>query len=1104
MKKVLKLALAFSLMIIAIFAMVACGDDPHYSIYDISYDPEKDVITWSDDSNAEQWIVTINGKKKKVKTTSFKYDSEDKDFDLKIEGLHKKEGKDINPVWSGDVIFMQTPTNLNIADGELRWSSVSGAARYEVYNFGSVMATVSGGAHVALPEGEFDMYVKALGPNEYALYYSYKSESVSGVCLSSPNSITYKDGAFVWEPVTGADFYTVTINGEKLTSNTNKLEYTADGKDIVFTVAASSNKSNTYSAIPKEQTCYYLKPIQNFEFDAQGNLIWDKVVNATEYTITVNDVKQPTELTAEIFTNIQLNKPYKVSVTPSKKGAMYYTDEAITFSFEKLDVVKNVKFSGETSLITWDAHPRAKTYELLVNGETFTTEQTKYALGKLDKDLSIEIRAIGEGENSRSYFAEPAKYTYIAPISNLTIKDGVLTWTPSEKAKNYNLVFTNGQNIVSNECSYSQLQSGTQYTVKVMPRGEGDKCFSYWSENFTFQLLSAPVINYTNGTIKWNGSSATGGYTVKILAPNSTVPFEVELADNVFAYANNYEVAGKYEVSVRANPYPGASNVYASAFSAPISIVRLDATNGHEIISNPENGKDAVQIRFNKVNYAAGYSVYVNNSKVSDANNPEVAVDFLSINTDSDNEQVFKVEVLSTGKINGNEVILDSLNKYTFNVTRLATPQNVTVQGKTVSWSPVNKAEKYIVTVDSKKIIATNTSYELMELTEGEHKVKVQAVSDQFNVIPSKYSIEAKVVKLSAPKNVTLVNNNGTTLLTWGAVENATSYYIRLGTNAPIPWEATAFTIEDNYLNSITEGTGMQLSVYAVCGLEGYIDSEPSETKTISRFERPSALSANASSIKWNDSTVDNIKATSYKLYIRNINTSEPAKALDVNGSSYSIADLEPGSYEVYVVALGDNAKTLTSPESDRITVKKLDSVNEVRIGDDKKSYVWDAVEGAQKYKVTVDGIEYIATSPSFKPTFTVASNHTITITPISDQQNCIAGKAYTFNQLVSALTTPTYVQDGELGDHGFKIEQNGANYTITASQIDKVAVEYKYVIAGSTKGPSANNTYSGILPTANWDHDVQVQFIADSFGTDGVYYVSSAMSQIVKIRFSN
>lgn len=1104
MKKFLKLTLALSLIVIALIAIVSCGSDPHYSIYNISYDPEKDVITWSDDSQAEQWVVTINGKRKKVKTTSFKYDSEDKDFQLKIEGLHKKEGKDINPVWSGDVKYMPTVTGLNISDGELKWNTVSGAARYEVYNFESLMSTVSGKSHVELPTGEFNLRVKALGPNEYAIYYSYPSETLSGVCLSSPHSITYNDGKFVWDAVTDADFYTVTINGEKFTANTNQLEYATTGKDIVFSVAASSNSANTYSAVPKEQTCYYLKPIQNFSFDAQGNLIWDKVVNATEYTLTINDVKMPTPITTEVYTNIELNKPYKISVVPSRIGEMYYTDEAISYSFEKLDVVKNIKFSGETSLITWDAHPRAKSYELLINGETITTEQTKYALGKLDKDLNLEIRAIGSGENSRSYFAEPIKYTYIAPVANLTITDGALTWSSSQKAIKYNLAFSNGQNIVSNECSYSQLQSGTQYTVKVIPIGDNEKCFSYWSENFTFQLLAAPVINYTNGTIKWNGSSATGGYTVKVLAPNSTIPTEIELAGSVFSYASNYEIAGKYEVSVRANPTPGASNVYASSFSEPLSIIRLEATGAHEIISTPENGKDAVQIRFNKVNYAAGYSIFVNEVKVSDATTNEASVDFLSINSASDNEQVFKVEIASNGKINGKEIILDSLNKYTFNVTRLATPQNVTVQGSIVSWDPVSKAEKYIVTIDSKKIIATNTSYELMELTEGEHKVRVQAVSDQFNVIPSKYSAEAKVFKLSTPKNVTLVNNNGTTLLTWSAVENATSYYIRLGTNAPISWDATAFTIEANYLNAITEGTGMQLSVWAVCGLEGYIDSEPSETKTISRFERPTALSATASSLKWNDSTVDGIKATSYKLYIKDLNSSSSAQAYDVTGASFSIANLAPGSYEVYVVALGDHAKTLNSPESDRITVTKLDSVKGVRIANDNKSYVWDAVDGAQKYKVTVNGIEYVVTNPTFTPNFTVASNYTITITPMSDQLNVIAGSTYTFNQLVSALTTPTYIEDGELGEYGFKIEQNGANYTITVAQIDKVAVEYKYVIAGSTKGPSANNTYSGILQISNWDHDVQVQLVADSFGTDGVYYVSSAMSEIIKIRYSN
>mgnify|MGYP003305116745 CR=1 FL=1 len=68
--------------------------------------------------------------------------------------------------------------------------------------------------------------------------------------------------------------------------------------------------------------------------------------------------------------------------------------------------------------------------------------------------------------------------------------------------------------------------------------------------------------------------------------------------------------------------------------------------------------------------------------------------------------------------------------------------------------------------------------------------------------------------------------------------------------------------------------------------------------------------------------------------------------------------ELLAGTYEVYVRAVGDNISTLTSPDSNKITVTKLASITaeSVRISADKKSYEWDPISGAQKYKVTVNG----------------------------------------------------------------------------------------------------------------------------------------------------
>lgn len=1089
-------------VIIIVFSVVAsCGDTPSYDISNVNYDPELKIISWDDNSEADEWILTINGEEYEVQSRQYTFDAEDSDFSLSIEGLHKGQGDEENPKWTGRFVYLPAPTDLAIKDGVLSWKA---GASYdvEVYNHGNLINTVQAGENkFQLPAGNFSIYLKPVSQSSYETrYFTRVSETVSGVCLSSPNTITYENGVFEWSAVEGADAYDLVINGQKFTSTTNKFPYSADEEDINISVSATSNEENAYSAVPLEKTCYYLTPVSNFSFNENGDLVWGKVNNATEYTIIVNGVEQDT-LSSEVYSNIHLDTPYTVSVIPNVAGGISYSGEPISFSFEKLDVVRNVKFSSETSTITWDTHARAKSYEVIVNNEKFTTDESKYVITNAKQDIAISVWAVGNGENSRSYAADTVNYTYIAPVSGLTVKNGALTWNASEKAKSYKLSFSSGSIETVTDTTYTNIRSGTQYIVKVLPLGENENYFSYWSGEFTFQVLPTPTLNFNNGIVTWNGTSIAGGYTVSVTKPGASTSIEENLSANTYSYTDSYSTAGKYVVAVRANPSPNSANLYESAFSTPMSITRLAPTTGHEIISDLEKYSDGVQMRFDRVSDAAGYVIYVNGTKTTEVSNPEAVLDLLS-KSDSDNEQEFTIDIISKGAVSSNAVTLDSLEKYSFNVTRLATPQNLSIEGKTVSWSAVGKATKYIVTLDSKKLITTTNRYELTDITEGEHKISVQAVGDATTTVASRYAPVQTITKLSTPKNVQLVNNSGATVLTWEPVAKAKAYRIKLGTQE-IPCSECVFNIESSYLNSISEGTGMQLSVWAVNGTAGHVDSEPSETKSISRFVRPSNLAASGNSITWNDSTVDGIKATSYKLYIDNSADSEPEQVFDVHGASYSTADFAPGEYRVRVVAVGDNAKTLDSPATE-ITITKLGKVSEVRVASDNKSYEWDAISGAQKYRITVNGEEFFTSYLTFTPNFSTASNYTITITAISENDNVISGDTYTFEQVVSALSAPTYVDASatELGNYGFKIEQNGNSYTITAATFDNVDVQYVYIVGGVTQGPKGN-IHTATLQTPNWDYDVQVQFIANSFGNDGIFYISSQLSEIQKIRYS-
>jgi len=101
-------------------------------------------------------------------------------------------------------------------------------------------------------------------------------------------------------------------------------------------------------------------------------------------------------------------------------------------------------------------------------------------------------------------------------------------------------------------------------------------------------------------------------------------------------------------------------------------------------------------------------------------------------------------------------------------------------------------------------------------------------------------------------------------------------------------------------------------------------------------------------------------------------------------------------------------------------------------------------------------------------------------------------------------MNTPTYVAEGELGEYGFKIEQSGANYTITAATFADMSVQYKFSVGGTDKGTSYNNICNGILSVPDYDFGVQVQFIVSEFGADGTYYISSNPSVLQNISYSN
>ncbi len=1090
MKKVLVLLSVFALLTMSLIVFAACGDEPDYYIGNVSYDPIMKRLDWTDNSDASSWIVIINGEKQKVNSSDYTFDAGDKDFTFSIEGLHSREGDEKNPKKSGTMKYLSTPTNVRIQDGALCWDPVAGAYGYEVTNFGNWFCDTEQ-TSVQVPAGSFSFCVRSTIPD---LHYSYPSAAIEGTILVAPTNLRYENGIIMWDYLgQGAEFFTVSINGKEYKTTDTKLEYNGNKSDFSVSIKACTSGAISYDSEPLSGMCNYLEPISNFSFDESGNLIWGAVENAEGYSIELNGVT--TSSSEPLVGNLSLDTPYTVKVVPTS-SALSYTSEPVEYKFEKLSPIENIKFSAENNTVTWDRHARATSYELIVNGKTFTTKDPQYTIGRTEENISIKVYAIGELENSKSFFATETNYIYMGTLGAPSIVDGKLVWNASETATRYAVTFLDGTYKETDVAEFTDFAKGMQHTVTVTSYGENEYYFSYPSAAFTFMVLNSPSISFSQNAITWNTNEDASGYHVKVLKDGEDYDSKT-IGTTTLTYTNSYSAVGKYEVFVKATA-ASQSGVYDSEYTPAFEIVRLASPDGHKIL-NDVNNTDHLHLSINQVNGAQAYSVTVNGSVMLDrVNTSTFNVDILSL-IDNHDEANFNIGIKALGSNSSSSPIyLDSVSEYTFVVTRLATPKNISVSGKTVTWENVKNASKYVVDVNGTRYVANTNSYTLPSISEGTTKIKVYALSDSTNVINSRPSEELNVKKLTKVTGVDIIEAGGDIRVTWTPVDGATAYTVKIGTNE-YSAESNVHSIT-NYLSSIKEGTGVQITVYAKGDGKTFIDSEPSDTITISRFNRPNGLKVNGGNITWDECSINDVVAANYLIQIG-------SEQVTMTGTSYSASELDPGTYTVKVKALGDRKHTLDSEFSSSITVTKLAPVQNLRTEAGTNKIVWDAVSGAEEYVIKVDGKDYITRNTYYEFNPTTTGTYNIEVYPRSNAVNTINGTPASLAITVSALATP---QKAETLDNlsTFTITQNGSNYTVTINapteDIPAGIVTYKVIVSGKVHDLGTGTTYNGTMEYSDHEYKIKVQYNVSCFGNDGTYYISSNESKEAPISFTN
>ena len=385
---------------------------------------------------------------------------------------------------------------------------------------------------------------------------------------------------------------------------------------------------------------------------------------------------------------------------------------------------------------------------------------------------------------------------------------------------------------------------------------------------------TAPLLSVTQNGAEWEGVTTSAKLT--IAGPNGLKVTENvgTTAGNRYAYDFTKQAAGDYTVTLEAGGKT-ATAYYLNGALARASDLRV--VGNAVLMWNP----------------VAGAEKYVVSVKCGNANHEHLEIDngtstnFNFVNCAMKEGGIeFTVKALANGKAT-------SVAAYTFDRT-LAKPENLSYNVTTgkLTWNAVREAADYIVTVGEEAYnVGNKTEFSLKGYT-GDLEISVVCKTDGYNTSAAATLALKKETPVS-PANLQINGDN----LTWGAVENATGYVVRIGNNE--------FEVEDPTFDLAAKFIELNKNVIPAFGSEYTVavkakfengESLFSDDLDVLYYAMQKSLKYDKGVLSW-DYVVG---ATEYEVR--------------VNGKSYTT---EENEYEVTLNKEGENLLEVTYKDAD-------------------------------------------------------------------------------------------------------------------------------------------------------------------------------------------
>lgn len=385
---------------------------------------------------------------------------------------------------------------------------------------------------------------------------------------------------------------------------------------------------------------------------------------------------------------------------------------------------------------------------------------------------------------------------------------------------------------------------------------------------------TAPLLSVTQNGAEWEGVTTSAKIT--IAGPDGLKVTENvgTTAGNRYAYDFAKQAAGDYTVTLEAGGKT-ATAYYLNGALARVSDLRV--VGNAVLMWNP----------------VAGAEKYVVSVKCGNANHEHLEIDngtstnFNFVNCAMKEGGIeFTVKALANGKAT-------SVAAYTFDRT-LAKPENLSYNATTgkLTWNAVREAADYIVTVGEEAYnVGNKTEFSLKGYT-GDLEISVVCKTDGYNTSAAATLALTKETPAS-PANLQINGDN----LTWGAVENATGYVVRIGNNE--------FEVEDPTFDLAAKFIELNKNVIPAFGSEYTVavkakfengESLFSDDLDVLYYAMQKSLKYDKGVLSW-DYVVG---ATEYEV--------------KVNGKSYTT---EENEYEVTLDKEGENLLEVTYKDAD-------------------------------------------------------------------------------------------------------------------------------------------------------------------------------------------